>query len=161
VELSIKKLERDLRSELIHINKRYLSRKMLAATTITVEDGGRPLPRADETEKVSEKVPEEDIHARALTDSLNRNERNLVDLSFSSTDETFRAELREVLLRESVASRHPPSGFIWDDKFLSPGDDYVRTFEEHVAQTRIMVMLVSPRYLEVPDLQVLLNCACQ
>jgi len=73
---------------------------MPSATTITVEDGGRPLPRADETEKVSEKVPEEDIHARALTDSLNRDERNLVDLSFSSTDETFRAELREVLLRD-------------------------------------------------------------
>jgi hypothetical protein len=68
---------------------------------------------------------------------------DLVYLSFSSIEEMFRNELRTVLLRDIRLQE-----LVWDDKCLSPGDDYPIAFDVHVARTRIMVMLVSPRYLD-------------
>jgi len=69
--------------------------------------------------------------------------RTLVYLSFSYEEDEYRNELREVLLSD-VRLRN----LFWDDKLLPDGEDWREVMSKKVAQARIMIMLVSPRYLD-------------
>lgn len=67
--------------------------------------------------------------------------RDLVYLSYS--EERFFIELRRALYGDV---RLAP--WIWDDRQIGPGDDREQVYQQQVARARIMVILVSPRYLD-------------
>ena len=67
--------------------------------------------------------------------------RDLVYISFSYADDTFRNELREILVQDVRLQK-----LVWDDKLLPEGENFWDIINKHVARARIMVMLVSPTY---------------
>jgi len=71
--------------------------------------------------------------------------RDLVYISYSHRDKKFHQELREILDRD-VRIRD----ILWDDTKIRKGANVNEEIAEHVARAKIMVMLVSPNYLD-PD----------
>lgn len=67
--------------------------------------------------------------------------RSLIYLSYSSSEKVLERELRGALCRDVKLAP-----LVWDDEDLLAGD-FDTVYADRVAQARVMIMLVSPRYL--------------
>lgn len=66
-----------------------------------------------------------------------------VFLSFSHSDNWYRMELRKVLKADPRIAN-----VYWDDHEIAPGSNWQNVTLKALAESRIMIMLVSPRYLD-------------
>lgn len=69
--------------------------------------------------------------------------RNLVYLSFSYEDDEYRHELRSILKQDNEIGK-----YYFDDLEVPPGADWDIELQRAVSRARVMIMLVSPRYLD-------------
>jgi 3',5'-cyclic AMP phosphodiesterase CpdA len=87
------------------------------------------------------------VYSKELDDVLNANaaktERDLVYISYKSSDNEWRLRLRAVLDADERIT-------VWDDSRLIPGSDFREDMKAAVNRARVMIVFASDEYLNSP-----------